>query len=243
MRVVSLSTTEICEITRLKIFRVRIPKTRFLPDNDSDILISEIAEFRSHTYQKDLDYGQMEPLRYGMIPDLFPKSNPSLPTDVYEDLSEVKDEDVYFSIGQDRLGNKWTMPESASKPHDYSNNIPRGTVKPRLVQKSLNLDNAQARTEKSSVSKLKRSQSESIGVKSLPQVRSTEDIAKLNIDQVGGYLEKLKLDSYVPLFKEHMVDGVVLRDLDKEILVSDFGLKAVEAIKLSHFIKEGHLPK
>lgn len=79
-------------------------------------------------------------------------------------------------------------------------------------------------------------------LESVPQDCSASDIPNLNINQVSAYLRKLRLDKYIRKFREELIDGKMLLDLDKEILLEEFGMKRVEALRLLKFAKEGHLP-
>ena len=56
-------------------------------------------------------------------------------------------------------------------------------------------------------------------------------------------MHKLRLSKYTTLFQEQMVDGAILKDMDLDLLKSDFGLSGIEAIRLIKFAKEGHIPK
>ena len=56
-------------------------------------------------------------------------------------------------------------------------------------------------------------------------------------------MKKLRLSKYTSLFEEQMVDGAILKEMDTELLKSDFGLTSIEAIRLVKFAKEGHIPK
>ena len=56
-------------------------------------------------------------------------------------------------------------------------------------------------------------------------------------------MRQLNLADYISLFEEHMVDGAILKELDVEILKTDFGFKGIEAIRMMKFAREGHIPK
>ena len=56
-------------------------------------------------------------------------------------------------------------------------------------------------------------------------------------------MKTLKLCKYISQFQEHMIDGAILKEIDKELLKSDFGFNIIEAIRLIKFAKEGHIPK
>ena len=61
--------------------------------------------------------------------------------------------------------------------------------------------------------------------------------------EVGEYLKLLKLDKYVETFKNEMVDGTFLIDMDEELLKDDFEFKRIEAKRLLRFASEGHMPR
>ena len=56
-------------------------------------------------------------------------------------------------------------------------------------------------------------------------------------------MEKLKLSQYISVFQENLIDGAILKELDTELLKTDFGFKGIEAIRLMKFAREGHIPK
>ena len=56
-------------------------------------------------------------------------------------------------------------------------------------------------------------------------------------------MEKLQLSQYISMFQENMIDGAILKELDTELLKTDFGFKGIEAIRLMKFAREGHIPK
>lgn len=78
--------------------------------------------------------------------------------------------------------------------------------------------------------------------KKLPDVHSSEDVAKLSIDEVGEYLKHLKLEQYVAVFKSSMIDGQLLMDVTKEMLIDEFHFKQSEVLRLIAFAKKGHVP-
>ncbi|XP_052763870.1 uncharacterized protein LOC128205877 [Mya arenaria] len=77
----------------------------------------------------------------------------------------------------------------------------------------------------------------------LPVVKIPEDVCNLTVPEVTGYLKRLNLSSYAEQFLDNDVDGVLLTGLTKNDLMSDFGMKGVEAQKIINFCKEAHLPK
>ncbi|XP_052764414.1 uncharacterized protein LOC128206160 isoform X1 [Mya arenaria] len=77
----------------------------------------------------------------------------------------------------------------------------------------------------------------------LPVVEKPEDVCNLTVREVTGYLERMNLSSYAQQFLDNDVDGVLLTGLTKNDLMTDFGMKGVEAQKIINFCKEAHLPK
>ncbi|XP_053381880.1 uncharacterized protein LOC128549320 [Mercenaria mercenaria] len=123
--------------------------------------------------------------------------------------------------------------------HKYVNNIPSTMVAP-VVNLSQTLIDKTAKTSQS----LSRDESCTGKNDSHTQFNLSEDaIAELSTQEVCEYLSKLNLEQYEESFKKQMIDGAMLAELDKEILVQEFGMKKVEAIRLMKFAKEGRLPK
>ncbi|XP_021377499.1 uncharacterized protein LOC110465758 isoform X2 [Mizuhopecten yessoensis] len=68
-------------------------------------------------------------------------------------------------------------------------------------------------------------------------------VDKLSVDDLADWMVKLKLEKYTEDFKEKLIDGTILLELDNALLKEEFGMKGFEAIKLMKFAKEGHVPK
>ncbi|XP_052096895.1 uncharacterized protein LOC127731967 isoform X2 [Mytilus californianus] len=68
------------------------------------------------------------------------------------------------------------------------------------------------------------------------------DIDTMTIADIGRLLHRLNLDSYVHMFADSLVDGVILKEFNEEIL-KDFGFSRLEIIRLMKFIQCGHVPK
>ncbi|CAH1246223.1 GAREM2 [Branchiostoma lanceolatum] len=69
-----------------------------------------------------------------------------------------------------------------------------------------------------------------------------EDTTALNVDDLSDCLRLLKLDSFVNVFKEEMIDGKLLMDLDRRMLINDLGMNEFQATKLLRF-QRGWRPK
>lgn len=78
---------------------------------------------------------------------------------------------------------------------------------------------------------------------SKPNGKSPSHISDLTIVEIGEVLEKLRLNKYVPIFKDQMIDGAILQELEKDDFVNVFKFTTVEAIRLVKFIKTGHIPR
>jgi hypothetical protein len=65
----------------------------------------------------------------------------------------------------------------------------------------------------------------------------------LLIRDLGQYLHILNLGQYAEQLADAQIDGILLKELDEEILVEEFGFKRFEAIKLMTFARHGYLPK
>ncbi|XP_078659906.1 uncharacterized protein LOC144904680 [Branchiostoma floridae x Branchiostoma belcheri] len=69
-----------------------------------------------------------------------------------------------------------------------------------------------------------------------------EDTTALNVDDLSECLRMLKLDSFVNVFKDEMIDGKLLMDLDRGMLINDLGMNEFQATKLLRF-QRGWRPK
>ena len=74
-------------------------------------------------------------------------------------------------------------------------------------------------------------------------VSSSSDIGSLLIRDLGQYLHILNLGQYAEQLADAQIDGILLKELDEQILVEEFGFKRFEAIKLMNFARHGYLPK
>lgn len=119
----------------------------------------------------------------------------------------------------------------------YINNIPRSTVLPSVLKERAGP--SKIFTEKAEESSSKTEMSEAMA---LTDINSADDVAKLSIRDVGEFLERLNLKQYVNVFKEQLVDGELLLELDREVLQKEFGMSGIEAIRLHKFARDGHLP-
>lgn len=72
----------------------------------------------------------------------------------------------------------------------------------------------------------------------LDDVPENLDISQLSVDGVVRCLELLNLHSFVPFFRQMTVDGQMLLQLDKAMLVDDFGLSKLDALRLMMFINK-----
>lgn len=68
------------------------------------------------------------------------------------------------------------------------------------------------------------------------------DISSLKISQLCEWMAALKLSKYIPLFKDEMIDGEMLMNLDENTLQEEFGMKKLESIRLMTFARKGHVP-
>lgn len=68
-------------------------------------------------------------------------------------------------------------------------------------------------------------------------------IPSMSVSDVGYWLGVLKLDQYVGTFKENLVDGSILPELDDDILQREFKMSRFHTIKLRKFLTEGYIPR
>lgn len=125
----------------------------------------------------------------------------------------------------------------------YENNLPTQIVNPvktetkEKTKSTILEDNKETQNiENPEESQTKQSSSEA-------EEKLTIDIADLSVEDVCEYLAKLNLEKYSDSFLVNMVDGEMLLTLNEEVLMGDFEMKKIEALRLIRFAKEGHLPK
>ncbi|XP_071952766.1 uncharacterized protein [Antedon mediterranea] len=70
-----------------------------------------------------------------------------------------------------------------------------------------------------------------------------DDLNNLSMSQVSDCLHLLHLDKHIESFKESDIDGIILNDLTKDILINDLGLTSIEALKLRKFVDQKWLPE
>ncbi|KAL3889402.1 hypothetical protein ACJMK2_001746 [Sinanodonta woodiana] len=68
-------------------------------------------------------------------------------------------------------------------------------------------------------------------------------VRDMKINDVASALESLKLEKYKPLFESALVDGMILSQLKENDFQKDFGFTRIEAIRLTTFVRTGHIPK
>jgi hypothetical protein len=74
-------------------------------------------------------------------------------------------------------------------------------------------------------------------------VNSSSDIDSLSVQDLGLYLHIMNIDKYAGQLYDAQIDGTLLKELDEQILIDEFGFKRFEAIKLMRFARYGYLPK
>ena len=80
-------------------------------------------------------------------------------------------------------------------------------------------------------------------IKIVKPVNSSSDIDSLLIQDIAEYLHILNIGQYAEQLADAQIDGILLKELDEQILIDEFGFKRFEAIKLMKFARHGHLPK
>lgn len=116
--------------------------------------------------------------------------------------------------------------ENLVKTAIYSNDIPRGQISPTMRKAHVSVEKTNSLENETVVCELK----------------SSEDVEKLTIQEIATYLKKLKLEKYIDTFKDQLIDGRMLISLDKDILKEEFGMSAIEALRLMNFSQDGHIP-
>lgn len=74
------------------------------------------------------------------------------------------------------------------------------------------------------------------------RVSRVPNVEELKIHELGEWMKELKLEKYVGVFAEQGIDGVLLKELSRQDLKTEFGMSSVEAIKLNKFALTGHVP-
>ena len=80
-------------------------------------------------------------------------------------------------------------------------------------------------------------------IKIVKPINSPSDIDSLLIRDLGEYLHILNIGQYAEKLADAQIDGILLKELNEEILLEEFGFKRFEAIKLMKFARHGYLPK
>ena len=80
-------------------------------------------------------------------------------------------------------------------------------------------------------------------IKIVKPVNSSFDIYSLSVQDLGQYLHILNIGQHAGKFSDAQIDGTLLKELDVEILVEEFGFKRFEALTLMTFARHGYLPK
>ncbi|KAH3713046.1 hypothetical protein DPMN_072810 [Dreissena polymorpha] len=88
-----------------------------------------------------------------------------------------------------------------------------------------------------------RSSIHSIRQEHLSTVNDSRDVLKLSINDVCRYLKLLRLEQSEPAFRENMIDGHLLVELSKDNFEREFGMSALQALRIFKFAKDGHVPK
>lgn len=120
------------------------------------------------------------------------------------------------------------LPDVPQKVSEYLNNAAPETHKTLINVTVSSTDASKKKTE--------------IPLKILRKISSASDVQTLSVQDLGQYLEVLKLDRHVDKFAESLVDGHLLQDLDEKVLQEEFGFSRFEAIKLCKFSRTGYLP-
>ena len=130
-----------------------------------------------------------------------------------------------------------TTPKPEVNPkNEYANDVPRSRILPTYrddyvlppeTPKAPSTDSADSGAD----------------TKQIPDVKTGDDVKALTIEEVCQFLCALNLESYANIFRENMVDGVLLTSLGREDFLSEFAMKPLEAMRLWNFAQSGHVPK
>lgn len=72
---------------------------------------------------------------------------------------------------------------------------------------------------------------------------SKSHVSDKSVSEIQEILKTLNLAKYCDGFKEQLIDGAVLEDLNEEVLRKDFNFMHVEAVRLMKYVRAGHVPK
>lgn len=70
-----------------------------------------------------------------------------------------------------------------------------------------------------------------------------ELVPHMSVSDVQYWLKVLRLDQYAGAFLENEIDGALLLELDNGVLIGEFGMSKLHAIKLRKFATEGYMPR
>lgn len=70
-----------------------------------------------------------------------------------------------------------------------------------------------------------------------------ELVPHMSVSDVQYWLKVLRLDQYTGAFLENEIDGALLLELDNGVLIGEFGMSKLHAIKLRKFATEGYMPR
>lgn len=149
-------------------------------------------------------------------------------------LSQPKSERDGPPVLPKRTAKPTTHLKLVSDTHAYSNDVPRTQIHPTVVK--------QDKPDASKKPQIPQATEKVGNAENVPDVTSADDVTKLTIEEVIVYMKRLGLGQYEDIFRNEMIDGALLADLDKDILKDDFGMKGVEILKLRKFAHEGHVP-
>jgi len=74
-------------------------------------------------------------------------------------------------------------------------------------------------------------------------VQSNAAVNDLSVQDVVDCLRRIHLDAYVDAFQRNGVDGVLLSNIDEQMMITDFAMSRFEAKKLMMYVKHGWRPK
>jgi len=120
--------------------------------------------------------------------------------------------------------------------NEYANDVPRSRILPTYRDDHVLLPETPKESSTDSAESC-------ADTKQIPDVNTGDDVRALTIDEVCQFLGVLKLESYADIFRENMVDGVLLTSLGREDFLSEFAMKPLEAMRLWNFAQSGHVPK
>ncbi|XP_033097108.1 uncharacterized protein LOC117101263 [Anneissia japonica] len=187
-----------------------------------------------------------------------PKNNCNFPLDLDKPQEQCADNISCWSQSDSLIHNKPNLPKTQVRiPNYYKQVLP--LIPPSKIVVPLSTSNSEIPSSTSCyeiASSISECEYEEIGASTMHRLKNLkmndgrisqkddlpQDLKMLTLDQVQDCLNLLHLERLADKFKENDIDGIILCDLSKDMLINDLGLTRIEALKLRKFIDQKWLP-